>query len=120
MTTLQQAAGIAADNVVPFRANISDRQQLYLRRWLTAGRCMGLHDGYVCTGSGRGEPSGSYIAVWVRENADPAYTVAPEGSFWRVRDSIRNATLGSFRTLEAALHFIRPVLLMGVALLLTH
>lgn len=120
MTTLLETAGIAAGNVIPFRTNVTDSQQAYLRRWLAAGRCMGLHDGQVCAGTGCGEPAGSYIVVWVRENADPAYVVAPEGSFWRVRDSIRDATLGSFRTLEAALNFIRPVLFMGVALLLTH
>lgn len=119
MRVLQQAAGVAGGNVIPFRASINEAQQVYLRRWLTAGRCMGLHDGHVCAGRGRGEPPGSYIVIWVRENADPAYIVAPEGQFWRVRDNIRDVALGSFRSLEAALRFIRPVLLMGVAMLLS-
>ena len=54
-----------------------------------------------------------HVMVWVRENADPAYMVRPEGMRWLVIDHVRSHKLGSFSSFEAALHCIRPVLSAG-------
>ena len=51
-----------------------------------------------------------HVLVWVRENADPAYMIRPEGMRWQVIDHVRSHKLGNFPSFEAALHCIRPVL----------
>lgn len=100
---------ISVADFVETRSCITDAHRAHLKRWLFAGRRMGLHDGQIFFGQVSGEPSGPYIAIWVRENADPAYVVKPEGRRWIVSDAIRNMPLGNFDRLEAALQFIRPV-----------
>ncbi len=93
-----------------FRPTITERHHAHLLRWLHAGRRMGLHDGQVTVTSRPGEPRVLQAVIWVRENADPAYTVTPGRANWTVSDCVRNQRLGEFRTFEAALDFIRPVL----------
>lgn len=118
MAGLLDSASGATLNVIPLRHGITDRDIEYLDHWMRAGQRMGLHDSQVCHGRGGGEPQGDYIVLWVRENADPAYIIAAEGLTWKVADMIRGICLGSFRTIGAALHFIRPVLQIGIAVLL--
>jgi hypothetical protein len=57
-----------------------------------------------------GEPQRDYVLIWVRENSDPAYMVAPEGGGWLVTDALRQQPLATLSSFEAALNFIRPVL----------
>jgi hypothetical protein len=98
-----------AHNVVVLRQRLLGHHIEVLQRWLEAGRCMGLCDASACqAGPGRIEPD--YVLVWVRENADPAYMITPEGMRWRVTDSIRGEVLANHASFEAALHSIRPVL----------
>ncbi len=101
----------ANSNVVPLRLRLLPRHREYLMRWLEAGTSMGLCDVDV---SPRG-PAGSpivleQISIWVRENADPAYVIRPDGMRWLVIDHLRDHALGSFASLEEALYCIRPVL----------
>jgi hypothetical protein len=123
--SLDEAAGMSTsaatkpsvyvgDNVVPFRLSVLPRHVALLQKWLRAGRCMGLCDASLYP-PGEDGPKTSYVLVWVRENADPAYMVAPEGSRWVVTDHLRQHTLTRVRTFEEALHFIRPVLPMTAA-----
>lgn len=100
---------ISVADFVEVRSCITDVHRAHLKRWLFAGRRMGLHDGQIFYGRVPGEPPGPYIAIWVRENADPAYIVKPDGRRWSVADAVRNVPLGNFDRLEAALQFIRPV-----------
>lgn len=96
-------------NVVPLRQRLLTHHRAVLQRWLAAGRCMGLCDASACAAT-PGVDETDYVLVWVRENPDPAYMIAPEGMRWRVTDCIRGQVLGRHPTFEAALHFIRPVL----------
>ena len=98
-----------APNIVVLRQRLLPHHREVLSRWLEAGRCMGLCDASACLPRpGRIEPD--YVLVWVRENPDPAYMIAPEGMYWRVTDCIRSETLARHASFEAALHHIRPVL----------
>ncbi len=97
-------------NIVVLHQRLLAHHRTVLNRWLAAGRCMGLCDASVCSSGPAGRPGTDYVMVWVRENPDPAYMVAPEGMRWRVTDCIRGATLASHPSFEAALHAIRPVL----------
>lgn len=101
--------GCQAPNVVVLRQRLLAHHRTVLRRWLAAGRCMGLCDASVCQ-AGPGQAEHDYVVVWVRENPDPAYMIAPEGMGWRVTDCIRGQVLGRHASFEAALNFIRPVL----------
>ncbi len=101
--------GYAGPNVVVLRQRLLAHHRAVLKRWLDAGRCMGLCDASVCQAApGRADPD--TVVVWVRENPNPAYTIVPEGMNWRVTDCIRGQVLGRHASFEAALHFIRPVL----------
>ena len=91
-------------NIVVLRQRLLAHHLTVLHRWLEAGRRMGLCDASVC----QADPD--YVVVWVRENPDPAYMIAPEGMSWQVTDCIRNQLLARHASFEAALHFIRPVL----------
>ena len=103
-----------APNVVVLRQRLMPHHRAVLSRWLEAGRCMGLCDAEAYQpGPGRIEPD--YVLVWVRENPDPAYKIAPEGMYWRVSDCIRGESLACHGTFEAALHSIRPVLKLTAA-----
>ena len=82
--------------VLAFRPTITDRQHAYLLRWLQAGRRMGLHDGQISITSNAGELRTLQAVIWVRENADPAYTVTPGRTGWTVVDLVRNHRLGEF------------------------
>lgn len=110
MMTLK-ATTPSTDNVVPLRANFLPRHREYLMRWLDAGTCMGLCDVDVSPRSGNGPIE--HVLVWVRENADPAYLLRPEGMNWILVDNLRDHRLGTFKTFEAALYAIRPVLACG-------
>lgn len=77
----------------------------HLRRWLRAGRCMGLVNCRVVH-----EQGADQVVVWVRETSLPAYVVAFEAGRWTVLDAIRDTPLRTLSSLEAALAFIRPVL----------
>ncbi|MBV9538636.1 MAG: hypothetical protein JOY70_06855 [Acidisphaera sp.] len=112
--TAQRFSTPLADNVVPFRLSVLPRHRVLLQKWLSAGRCMGLCDASLYGPSADG-PKTSYVLVWVRENADPAYMVFPEGARWVVTDHLRQHHLARVRTFEEALHFIRPVLPMTQA-----
>jgi hypothetical protein len=101
----------ANSNVVPLRLRFLPRHREYLMRWLEAGTSMGLCDVDVSPRT----PTDSavmleHVLVWVRENADPAYMIRPDGMRWLVLDHLRDHRLGSFASFEAALHCIRPVL----------
>lgn len=102
------------DNVVPFRLSVLPRHLALLEQWLSAGRCMGLCDASLYEPGSEG-PKTHYVLVWVRENADPAYMVVPDGARWCVTDYLRERTLARVRTFEEALQFIRPVLPAPVA-----
>ena len=104
----------ANSNIVPLRLRFLPRHREYLMRWLQAGSAMGLCDVDVSPRT----PTDTAVAlehvlVWVRENADPAYMIRPEGMRWLVIDHLRCRKLGSFASFEAALHCIRPVLACG-------
>ena len=99
-----------ADNLIPFRFKVTPQHGAYLLRWLAAGRRLGLHDAAVSFGEPADPRPGGEVLIWVRENADPAYLVAPDGPRWAVTDRLRSQVLGRFRSFEAALAFIRPAL----------
>ena len=102
-------------NVISFRLCFLPRHREHLMRWLQAGASMGLCDADVSPRETVQHDSVmlEHVLVWVRENADPAYMVRPEGMRWLVIDHVRNHKLGSFSSFEAALHCIRPVLSVG-------
>ena len=81
-------------------------------RWLEAGRTMGLCD---AASYGPDDEGREYVLVWVRENADPAYMISPDGRSWTVRDCVRDQPLARVASFEDALRFIRPVLPLTVA-----
>jgi hypothetical protein len=102
-------------NVISLRLCFLPRHHEHLMRWLQAGASMGLCDADVSPRA-VGQDDGvmlEHVLVWVRENADPAYMIRPEGMRWLVIDHVRNHKLGSFSSFEAALHCIRPVLSVG-------
>ena len=104
----------ANSNIVPLRLRFLPRHREYLMRWLQAGASMGLCDVDVSPRT----PTDTavileHVLVWVRENADPAYMIRPDGMRWLVIDHVRNHKLGSFASFEAALYCIRPVLACG-------
>lgn len=101
---------IAVSNVVPFRMGILPRHREYLAHWLNAGLCMGLCDADICRDEEASHAEAEQILVWVRENADPAYIVRPEGNRWVVVDAIRDRELSRQSSFDLALNFIRPVL----------
>lgn len=97
-------------NVVPIKLCVTQRHRAYLFRWLEAGERMGLHDAEIayCTPD-RDCPDG-IVLIWVRESPDPAYRLLPDRMRWLVMDHLRDHPLGRFSSFEAALHFIRPVI----------
>lgn len=97
------------DNVVDFHMRVLPRHVALLNKWLQAGRCMGLCDASAYPADEEG-PATEYVLVWVRENADPAYMVAPDRMRWVITDYLRQQTLARVRSFEEALNFIRPVL----------
>lgn len=101
----------ALSNVVPFRFGFLPRHKEYLSRWLEAGQRMGIFDADI---EFERMPDTSealvHVLIWVRENADPAYMIRPQGTRWVLIDQIREHTLGNFSSFELALHTIRPVL----------
>ena len=104
----------ANTNVVSLRLRFLPRHREYLMRWLEAGTAMGLCDVDVAPRILTDSPIYlEHVLVWVRECADPAYMIRPEGMNWLVIDHLRNHRLGSFASFEAALHCIRPVLARG-------
>lgn len=103
-----------APNVVMLRQRLLPQDRALLRRWLAAGRCMGLCDTSACAPV-PGEIETDHVLVWVRENPDPAYLITPDGMRWRVTDCIRGKILAHHASFEAALHFIRPVLNLTAA-----
>jgi len=111
MTKAKHRAGFRpGSNVIPLRMSVLQRHREYLMRWLDAGARMGLCDADVCRDeNGMAEQ----ILVWVRENADPAYRVRPEGMRWVLTDHLRDHRLGTFEDFESALQAIRPVLPVG-------
>ncbi|CUW47203.1 hypothetical protein ATCC53582_01310 [Novacetimonas hansenii] len=100
-----------ASNVIPLRQGFLPRHYEYLMRWLEAGTCMGLCD--VDVASAEDGEGIEHVLVWVRENADPAYMIQPEGMRWVLIDQLRERRLSSYRSFEAALYAIRPVLSCG-------
>lgn len=74
---------------------------------------MGLCDADITSHNEHDEPDIEHVLVWVRENANPAYMIRPEGMGWMLIDQIRNHPLATYRSFEAALHAIRPVLACG-------
>ena len=113
-TRTKPEPGFDALNVVVLRQRVMVHHRAVLRRWLEAGRCMGLCDASAYPRV-PGEIETDYVLVWVRENADPAYMVTPDGMRWRVQDCIRGELLGRHPSFEAALHSIRPVLKLTAA-----
>ncbi|GAJ28775.1 hypothetical protein [Acidomonas methanolica] len=104
-------AACRSRNVVPFRLGILPRHREYLSRWLDAGQCMGIFDADIAITRLRDTSEVlDHVLIWVRENADPAYMIRPQGTHWVLIDQIRGNALGSYRSFELALHTIRPVL----------
>lgn len=104
----------ANSNVVPMQLRFLPEHRAYLTRWLNAGMAMGLCDADVSPRT----PIDSavlleHVVVWVRETANPAYLIRPDGMCWLVIDYVRNHKLGSFPSFQAALYRIRPVLDCG-------
>jgi hypothetical protein len=97
-------------NVIDLKMRVLDRHMETLTRWLDAGRTMGLCDAASYGPETKGGAGTDYVLIWVRENANPAYMVAPEGMHWTITDCIRNQMLARVRTFEEALTLIRPVL----------
>ncbi|NVN10034.1 MULTISPECIES: hypothetical protein [Nguyenibacter] len=111
-TSMTPKAGAPSiSNVVPLRASFLPRHREYLMRWLEAGSCMGLCDIDVSSRSENGAIE--HVLIWVRENADPAYLLRPEGMKWVLIDNLRDHRLGAYQRFEAALYAIRPVLPCG-------
>ncbi len=104
-----------SSNVVSLRLCFLPRHREYLLRWLQAGASMGICDADIAPRMTpqRDSVPLEHVLVWVRENADPAYMIRPEGMRWLVIDHVRSHKLGSFSSFEAALHCIRPVLSVG-------
>ncbi|RFP02371.1 hypothetical protein BGC31_12990 [Komagataeibacter xylinus] len=104
-----------ATNVVSLRQGLLPRHREYLMRWLQADACMGLCDADITDRDENDEPDMEHVLVWVRENANPAYMVRPDGKGmgWVLIDQIRERPLATYRSFEAALHAIRPVLSCG-------
>jgi hypothetical protein len=113
-STLEDSQQSGNCKVLQLRQRIMPHHRTLLAKWLDAGRCMGLCDAWAYVPV-RGETHNDYVLVWVRENADPAYMVAPEGMHWVVTDCVRQHTLARPGTFEAALQLIRPVLQLNVA-----
>ena len=97
----------ADGKIVPLRLHVLPRHRAYLQAWITAGARMGLCDADVGTGRD------AEIFIWVRENADPAYAIRPQGLSWAVYDHLRQRRMGVFRDFEAALFSIRPITVAG-------
>ena len=101
----------ANSNVVSLKLRFLPRHREYLMRWLQAGTAMGLCDVDVSPRTPTDGPVFlEHVLIWVRECADPAYMIRPEGMRWLVIDHLRDHKLASFASFEAALHCIRPVL----------
>ncbi len=101
-------------NVVSIWSRLSIANREHLSRWLKAGRALGLLDAEtVQTGSGHGPDATDggrvHILIWVREAADAAYRVMPNGCGWTVVDNLRGNELNRHATFEEALEAIRPV-----------
>ena len=96
-------------NIVVLRQRLLAHHREVLKRWVSAGRCMGLCDASTFLAA-PGEVETDYVLVWVRENPDPAYMITPEGMNWLVTDCVRREKLSRHPSFEAALNFIRPVL----------
>jgi hypothetical protein len=105
----------AAMNVVPLYPRIMPRHIELLARWLAAGQKMGLCNAQAFYPGKNERGQRDYVLVWVRENADPAYMVQPEGNAWVVTDMVRQKVLVRETNLAAALNFIRPVLPLEAA-----
>lgn len=101
--------GARAPNVVELHPRITARHRELLARWVKAGQRMGLCDASAFS-DGAKPGHRHYILVWVRENPDPAYLLAPITAGWIVEDALRGRRLALLNTLEDALQFIRPVL----------
>jgi len=110
--TMTVAAMPTGSNVVSLRLCFLPRHREFLMRWLQAGASMGICDADVSPRARSADDSVvlEHVLIWVRENADPAYMIRPEGMRWLVIDYLRNHKLGSFASFEAALICIRPVL----------
>ncbi|GBQ04776.1 hypothetical protein [Saccharibacter floricola] len=98
--------------VIPLRQRILPRHKDYLMRWLEAGEAMGLLDAAVDTLSSSPIPYevAEQVLIWVRENAEPAYIVRPEGRGWVLIDHLRDREIGRYVNFTTALRTIRPVL----------
>jgi hypothetical protein len=97
-------------NVRDLRLRVLPRHLELVARWLDAGRAMGLCDAAPFYPEPDLPGAADYLLVWVRENADPAYMISPDGMYWKVTDCVRNLPLVRVRGFEEALHVIRPVL----------
>lgn len=103
------------DNVVVLKQAFLPCHREYLMRWLDAGATMGLCDADISPHLPSNDTTAEHakiiehVLVWVRENADPAYMIKPEGMHWVVIDYLRNNRLGSYKSFEAALYRIRPI-----------
>lgn len=98
--------------VIPLRQRILQRHREYLMRWLKAGEAMGLLDAAVDTLSSSpvSYEVAEQVLIWVRENAEPAYIVRPEGRGWVLIDHLCDREIGRYVSFAAALRTIRPVL----------
>lgn len=102
----------ATGTVVPFRQKLLPRHQQYLAQWLQASEKMGILDASIENNplSSKSAHNDQIVVIWVRENADPAYIIRPQGHVWCLIDCLRDNELGRFTSLSMALYTIRPVL----------
>ncbi len=100
---------VLPNNVVSIWSRLSHGNREYLSTWIKAGRSLGLLDAEVVHLRGRADHGNVHVLIWVREAADAAYRVAPNGFGWTVTDNLRSNELSRHATFEAALEAIRPV-----------
>lgn len=115
LVMLPVVEGAASMNVVSLHPRILPRHTALLARWLAAGQRMGLCNAQAFYPGKAERGQRDYVLVWVRENADPAYMVHPEGAVWAVTDVVRQQALVRSSSFGAALNFIRPVLPLEAA-----
>lgn len=104
MPTAPTAGSAAPSADAALRPRLTPRDHLLLDAWLSTGP----YDAEVVpdrldAGSGRDQ-----VLVWLARDAAPAYVIRPEAARWAIVDHLRQRTLGSLESFEAALLSIGP------------
>jgi hypothetical protein len=110
-----QSISVVPNNVVSLWSRLSSSNREHLSRWIKAGRALGLIDFETIYARGGPDRGNVQVLIWVREAADPAYRVDPNGYGWTVSDNLRGNELSRHPTFELALEAIRPVFSFNVS-----